>query len=994
MTKHYLTLVFAFVIAFVQAQTVLFNYNFQSALPSGITANYNGGSLSTTKTADGVCSTGAATINAGGNLQVSIASCNVFRVNMKSTGSGARTVTVKYKLQTDVDFTTLTTSLSVQAAASFDFHTLYPSIVSTAPITVSIEPTSGNIQIHDLYVESNNGASNAAEITAFSIPNQLGNAVINSAAATVSVNVPLGTDLTAVTPSTLNISFGASINPTATTPRNFSSPVTYTVTAQDGTSTKVWTVTVTPVASTEKEITAFQLAANQIDAATINSAAGTIAVSMPTGTNLTSIVPQTLTISANATISPLPSVARDFSSPLTYTVTAQDASTKTWTITVSLVAPTYTLTINKTGTGNVSANPAPTNGVYTEGTVVTLTATPLAGASFINWTGDASGTNTTTTVTMTANKTVTANFTSSYTFDFNQVVGFASIAGDGFAGPTIGGNNATQPVLCINGPADFNKLCESLYNRGRVWAGRTQSAGTVPGTNQMLKQPLIILIKAGTYNASQTLSTVGGNAYGNDMLDIAEQGDITFIGEGNVVFNFGINVKRSYNVIIRNISFHSYGDDGVNVGYPETHHIWIDHCTFGHPTTLPSNTDTPDGTSEVKDGASYVTISWCKYQNHWKTCLMGHSDNNGGTDAGRLKVTYYANYFYSTNSRHPRTRFGTAHVLNNMYENVGLGRTGHFGYGIGASNNSQVWAEGNFFLDTRWPMLADRSTADFAAVYGSLLSPNSNIQCWGLKSVNNEYDDSGLTQSIVGQVKADMINPSGKSVKFDELITPNFTFNPANDYNYTALPASAVRTLIPQYAGADIINWNVSCSVIALDLIDFKVEKNTEASASVRWTTANEQAVSHFEIEKSADGHLFSAVGTVKATNNKTLNTYLFTDNTPLSIVQYYRLKMVDLDGSITYSKVLSLSNDKSAIKTLKITPSVSNDMITIEIPQVETATLTVVDVLGRAVFSKKMTATDAQTAHTLSVAPFVNGLYTVVLTNGQGQWLGKFLKQ
>jgi pectate lyase len=803
--KFFYTLLFVlFATANLFSQTVLFNYNFQSALPTGITANYNGGALSTTKPADGVCTAGAAVVNLGGNLQVNVASCSVFTVNMKSSGASTRAVTIKYKLQTDTAFTTLTTSLNVQLAATFSFHTLYPRLVSAAPITVSIEPTDGNIQIHDLYVEGSGVVSTAAEMTAFALPNQIGVATINSVAGTIAVNVPTGTALIAVTPTTLTISAGASINPVAATSRNFSAPAMYTVTAANGTTTKIWTITVTTISSTEKEITAFQFA-NQIGASVINSAAGTIAINMPTGTVVTNLIPTTLTISANATINPTVSTARNFSVPVTYTVTAQNGSAKTWTVTVNFVAAVFTLTINKVGMGNVTANPAPTNGTYADGTVVTLTAVPILNNTFTNWTGAATGTATTTTITMNSNKTITATFSSNYNLNFNQVVGFASINGDGFTGPTVGGNRTTQPIYCINSPADFNKLCEALYYRSRAYMNRTP-------TNGMLKAPLIILVKAGNYDASQTLSAVGANAYGNDMLDIADQGDLTFIGEGDVTFNFGINVKRSWNIIIRNISFHSYGDDGVNIGYPETHHIWLDHCTFGHPTTMPANTEIPDGTSEVKDGASFVTISWCKYQHHWKTCLMGHSDNNGATDLGRLKVTYYANYFYNTNSRHPRTRFGTAHVLNNLYENVGLGRTGQLGYGIGASNSSQVWAESNFFLDTRWPMLADRSTADFNAVYGpNLLSPNSNIQCFGLKSVNNAYDDSGLTQTLVGKVLPGMLNPSNRSIKFDEISTPQFTFNPANDYAYTPFAAADVRALIPLYAGADKVNWNVSC---------------------------------------------------------------------------------------------------------------------------------------------------------------------------------------
>jgi len=69
--------------------------------------------------------------------------------------------------------------------------------------------------------------------------------------------------------------------------------------------------------------------------------------------------------------------------------------------------PTYTLSTNVVGSGSVN----PSGGTYNEGTVVTITATPATGWMFTGWSGDASGTNTSTNVTMNSNKSVTATFT-------------------------------------------------------------------------------------------------------------------------------------------------------------------------------------------------------------------------------------------------------------------------------------------------------------------------------------------------------------------------------------------------------------------------------------------------------------------------------------------------------------------------------------------------------------------------------------------------------
>ncbi len=73
----------------------------------------------------------------------------------------------------------------------------------------------------------------------------------------------------------------------------------------------------------------------------------------------------------------------------------------------------YTLTVNVSpqGAGVVYLNPS--QGVYTAGTQVELTAQANSGYVFSSWSGDLTGTQNPTTITMNSNKTVTANFVQS-----------------------------------------------------------------------------------------------------------------------------------------------------------------------------------------------------------------------------------------------------------------------------------------------------------------------------------------------------------------------------------------------------------------------------------------------------------------------------------------------------------------------------------------------------------------------------------------------------
>lgn len=104
----------------------------------------------------------------------------------------------------------------------------------------------------------------------------------------------------------------------------------------------------------------------------------------------------------------------------TCVVTMSKAQTVTATFTAAPI--TYSLTLSKVGNGTVTSNPGGINcgtgtgcsAKFASGKTITLTATPVTGATFVKWTGcTASATNSKQcTLTLTANKTVTATFTS------------------------------------------------------------------------------------------------------------------------------------------------------------------------------------------------------------------------------------------------------------------------------------------------------------------------------------------------------------------------------------------------------------------------------------------------------------------------------------------------------------------------------------------------------------------------------------------------------
>jgi hypothetical protein len=90
---------------------------------------------------------------------------------------------------------------------------------------------------------------------------------------------------------------------------------------------------------------------------------------------------------------------------------------------------------------------------------------------------------------------------------------------------------------------------------------------------------------------------------------------------------------------------------------------------------------------------------------------------------------------------------------------------------------------------------------------------------------------------------------------------------------------------------------------LPIDLLDFKAKKH-ETSVILNWKVANEVGFSHFEIQKSNNGKEFGYIGTMSSTNSK---FYSFTDKNPTIGENYYRLKMIDFDGSTKISNILNL---------------------------------------------------------------------------------------
>jgi pectate lyase len=203
------------------------------------------------------------------------------------------------------------------------------------------------------------------------------------------------------------------------------------------------------------------------------------------------------------------------------------------------------------------------------------------------------------------------------------------------------------------------------------------------------------------------------------------------------------NFNHVNNVIIRNLTFDAYADDGVQVSC-YSHHVWVDHNTFNKGT---------DGAADVKRGSDWVTISWNHFVGTDKTMLLGHNDDNGLQDRGRLHVTYHHNWLDRSISRHPRVRFGQAHVYNNYANQVQS-------YIVGLGVECDIFADGNYI--------------DYVNVVGK--GYGGTVFTWDATNYAVEVDDP--------------------------IVQTGTAFNPRSYYSYTLDPGVNIPTIVSQSAGA------------------------------------------------------------------------------------------------------------------------------------------------------------------------------------------------
>lgn len=212
-------------------------------------------------------------------------------------------------------------------------------------------------------------------------------------------------------------------------------------------------------------------------------------------------------------------------------------------------------------------------------------------------------------------------------------------------------------------------------------------------------------------------------------------------------------------------------------------------------------------------------------------------------------------------------------------------------------------------------------------------------------------------------------------IKISNLVS-TITSTPANPLN-----GLNVNVVVPAPYNSSTSNDNTNqytyaAAALPLSLISFSAEERNCGQVDLEWNTQSELNMAQYAIEYSQFGDEFKPIAHRAAKNLKSSTAYTATVNQE-DIIGYYRLKMIDKDGSISYSSVVKVKLNCER-QQITIFPNPASDVLNVN-SLTGTESIKIITMDGRIVMDLK--AVEGNNA--INISTLASGNYNVIVTKG-----------
>jgi len=188
-----------------------------------------------------------------------------------------------------------------------------------------------------------------------------------------------------------------------------------------------------------------------------------------------------------------------------------------------------------------------------------------------------------------------------------------------------------------------------------------------------------------------------------------------------------------------------------------------------------------------------------------------------------------------------------------------------------------------------------------------------------------------------------------------------------------------------------------SCTVLPVRLISFNAQRNNK-DVTLNWQIADEFGMKGYEVERSDNNGSFRTVASVAALNNAKNQSYSAMDKNAFTIspTVQYRLKQIDGDGTVNYSRVITVKSTSSISDISFANPFNGALKMQLNLATAQPVSAYLYDMQGKLVASEKTKMYNAasNTIIMASTANLQRGVYMLKVIAGTDQAVYKVVKQ
>lgn len=277
---------------------------------------------------------------------------------------------------------------------------------------------------------------------------------------------------------------------------------------------------------------------------------------------------------------------------------------------------------------------------------------------------------------------------------------------------------------------------------------------------------------------------------------------------------------------------------------------------------------------------------------------------------------------------------------------------------------------------------------DGSKLLGSLTSRGNQ----GPGSSSGKGSDDGKSVEIkIPFTQITQLNSSGEVIN---------QLNFGDDFRFHV---STINGDVASVPGLNSINDNFGgClrapdGVLPVHLISFQGNMNKNNKVTLQWKVADNETVNYFEVQRSTEAGEFTTIGLVFASEKYGTEDYMFYETISVSGKIMYRLKMIDKENDVDFSKILVFQNKTSVSgNKIKISGNPVNDKLTFSFTSSSTqiVDVKVYDMGGRMQLNQKVTSYEGSNMVSLPLSStFKPGFYVVEVNEGTERQIAKFVK-